>query len=63
MRSPSPRPPAVPSTTRPSITDKGKMPEKRSFFGKLKDKAIGTKEEREAAREAARRAREEEVSC
>lgn len=38
--------------------DKGK---KRGFFGKLKDKAIGTKEEREAARKAREaRYREEE---
>jgi hypothetical protein len=31
--------------------------QKRSFFGKIKDKAIGTKEEREARR------REEEEVC
>ncbi|GJJ13918.1 hypothetical protein Clacol_008175 [Clathrus columnatus] len=56
-------PPSVPTTSRPSINDKGKMPEKRSFLGKLKDKAIGTKEEREAAREAARQARAAEASA
>lgn len=61
MRRPPSAPP-VPSSSRPSINDKGKMPEKRSFFGKLKDKAIGTKEEREAARVEAKRIREAEAS-
>ena len=53
-------PPPVPNSTRPGHGEgkgKGKAPEKRGFLGKLRDKAIGTKEEREAAR----RLREEEV--
>lgn len=34
----------------PDSSKKGKGKAKRGFFGKLKDKAIGTKEEREAQR-------------
>ncbi|TCD62768.1 hypothetical protein EIP91_006412 [Steccherinum ochraceum] len=40
-----------PKTPQPSSSKgKGKEKEKRGFFGKVKDKAIGTKEEREEAR-------------
>ncbi|KAF8575505.1 hypothetical protein K439DRAFT_1641343 [Ramaria rubella] len=46
----SPSPPPIPSASRPNLNDKGKAPEKRGFLGKMKDKAIGTKEEREAAK-------------
>ncbi|KAF8525182.1 hypothetical protein BU17DRAFT_84102 [Hysterangium stoloniferum] len=56
----SPSPPPVPTSSRPRLDAEKKKPEKRSFIGKLKDKAIGTKEERAAAKEQARRAREEE---
>lgn len=54
---PPPSPPVVPTASRPNMNEKGKGPEKRGFLGKLKDKAIGTKEERMAAK----RLREEEV--
>jgi len=55
----------VPSTEGEGSSHKGARSDekgkKRGFFGKLKDKAIGTKEEREAARKAREaRAREEE---
>lgn len=53
----SPSPPPVPTSSRPIPNGKGKAPEKRGFLGKIKDKAIGSKEEREAAK----RLREEEV--
>jgi hypothetical protein len=51
---------AGPSTLRPPASSN---PKRRSFLGKLKDKAIGTKEEREAAareKEAKRREMERE---
>lgn len=55
----STRPGPTSGTPRPASTDSleqtGKGKEKRGFFGKMKDKAIGTKEEREAyKREKAR---------
>ncbi|KAH8120207.1 hypothetical protein DFH11DRAFT_1558898 [Phellopilus nigrolimitatus] len=44
----------------PASDRTGKGKEKKGFFGKLKDKAIGTKEEREAARLQERQARLEQ---
>ncbi|TDL28596.1 hypothetical protein BD410DRAFT_893577 [Rickenella mellea] len=64
-------PPGPPTPQRPASyngdADKGKpgsstgklQKDKRGFFGKLKDKAVGTKEEREAARLAEQRMMEE----
>ena len=50
---------ASPSVSHPATPSAGtsKDPHKRGFFGKLKDKAIGTKEEREEARRQEARVR------